>query len=84
MAAGFLALRAPPTRLLSYVVALCAASLKYYPVTLMILSVRERIMTFLAVNAAALCVIALFIVVYFPELAREFLSSPLGLTIVLL
>jgi hypothetical protein len=70
IAVGYLIMRPLPIRLLSYVVALFAASLKYYPITLMILTLRERIATFLAVNLAVLFMIALFVLTYFSELGR--------------
>src|SRR5215472_1719242 len=68
--AGSLALRASPARFLTYLIALFAAAVKYYPITLMILSVRERIDKFFAVNFAALCVIALFVAIYLPDIER--------------
>jgi hypothetical protein len=68
--AGFLALRAPPARLLAYVVALLAGMLKYYPVTLLILTFRERAWTFLAVNSVVVSLITLFVAYYFSDLAR--------------
>src|SRR5262249_33858264 len=69
--AGLLALRGPPTRLLSYPIALFAAlTLKYYPLTLMILAFRERITVFVAVNLAALSIVVIFALVYFSDLVR--------------
>jgi hypothetical protein len=68
--AGYLALRPSWTRYLAYVVALAAGLLKYYPLTLLALTFRERVSTFLAVNLAALCLILIFAAVYRSELER--------------
>jgi hypothetical protein len=68
--AGYLALRSPGARVLAYFVALAAGLLKYYPITLLVLTFRERVATFLAVNFAALCCILVFAAIYRSELER--------------
>ena len=68
--AGYLALRPAWTRYLAYGVALLAGLLKYYPLTLMVLTFRERVSRFLAVNLAAFCLILAFAAVYRSELER--------------
>ncbi|HKX09337.1 MAG TPA: hypothetical protein VJN67_14150, partial [Stellaceae bacterium] len=70
LVAGFLAMRASLARFLTYPIALFAAAVKYYPITVMILSVRERIANFVAINLAALCVVALFVTVYLSDIER--------------
>lgn len=71
MLVGFVALRAPPRRLLAYPIALFAALfLKYYPITLMILTFRERISLFFAINLTALSIVLLFVLAYFSDLER--------------
>jgi hypothetical protein len=67
---GFLALHGPPPRLLAYLITLLAAAVKYYPIILMILSVRERIGRFVAVNFGALSLCVVFVAVYYSDLAR--------------
>jgi hypothetical protein len=77
--AGLVALRGPPTRLLSYHIALFAAlTLKYYPLTLMILAFRERIAVFVAVNLGTLSIVVIFALIYFPDLARGIPLIPVG------
>ena len=68
--AGFLAGGLLPARLVAYLVALGAALIKYYPVTLLILSFRERIAVFLANGVAMAVLIALFLAAYFPDVER--------------
>jgi len=68
--AGFLAGGTPPARLLAYLTALFAALIKYYPLTLLILSFRERITVFLANGLAMAGLIALFLAAYLPDIER--------------
>ena len=65
LAAGFL-----PARLLGYLTALFAALLKYYPLTLLILSFRERVAVFLVNGLATAGLIALFLMAYLPDIER--------------
>jgi hypothetical protein len=76
---GFLALGALPARLLTYAFALFAALLKYYPLTLLILSLRERARIFIAVNLAVFAAIVFFIAFYLADLVRGIPLIPSGL-----
>jgi hypothetical protein len=67
---GFLAGGPLTARLLAYLAALFAALLKYYPVTLLILSFRERVAVFLANGLAMAGLIALFLAAYLPDIER--------------
>ena len=77
--AGYLALRSSWTRFLAYLIALAVGLLKYYPITLLVLTFRERVSTFLAVNLAALCCILMFAAVYRSELERSIPLIPSGI-----
>jgi hypothetical protein len=68
--AGYLALRPSWTRFLAYFVALVAGLLKYYPITLLVLTFRERVSTLLAMNLAAFCLTLVFAAVYRSEIER--------------
>jgi len=57
-------------RLLAYLAALFAALIKYYPITLLILSFRERVAVFLANGLAMAGLIALFLAAYLPDIER--------------
>jgi hypothetical protein len=70
LGAGNLALRSSRVRLLAYGVGLFAGLLKYYPLTLLALTVRERASTFFLVNLAALCLMVAFATVYHSEIER--------------
>jgi len=67
---GFLAGGPLTARLLAYLLALFAALLKYYPVTLLILSFRERVAVFLANGLAIAGLVALFFAAYLPDIKR--------------
>jgi hypothetical protein len=67
---GFLVGGSLTTRLLAYLAALFCALLKYYPVTLLILSFRERIAVFLANGLAMAGLVALFLAAYLPDIER--------------
>jgi hypothetical protein len=67
---GFLAGGLLPARLLAYLTALFAALIKYYPITLLILSFRERVAVFLANGLATAGLIALFLSAYLPDIER--------------
>ena len=67
---GFLAGGFLPARLFAYLTALFAALLKYYPLTLLILSFRERVGVFLATSLATAGLIALFFAAYLSEIER--------------
>ena len=75
---GFLAGGFLSARLLAYLTALFAALLKYYPLTLLILSFRERIAVFLANALAMTGLIALFLAAYLPDIARGWPLIPAG------
>lgn len=78
MLAGFLALRSSWFRLIAYLLALFAGLLKYYPLTLLTLTCRERPARFVAVNLVALALMLVFVVVYFPDLQRGLPLVPTG------
>src|SRR5216684_895135 len=61
-----------PVRLLAYFTALFAALIKYYPLTLLILSFRERVTVFLANGLAMVGFIALFLAAYLPDIELGF------------
>jgi hypothetical protein len=75
---GFLSGGFLPARLLAYLTALFAALLKYYPLTLLILSFRERMTVFLANALAMAGLVALFLAAYFPDIARGWPLIPVG------
>jgi hypothetical protein len=75
---GFLAGGFLPARLFAYLTALFAASLKYYPLTLLILSLRERVLVFLANGLLMAGLIALFLAAYLPEIERGWPLIPVG------
>jgi hypothetical protein len=70
LAAGLLARGPLPARVLGYLTALLAALIKYYPITLLILSFRERAAVFLANGLAMTVLIALFFAAYLPDIKR--------------
>ena len=70
LCAGFLAGGSLPARLVAYLVALGAALIKYYPITLLILSFRERVAVFLANGLAMAGLIVLFLAAYLPDVER--------------
>jgi len=76
--AATLALRSGAIRYLGYALALLAGLLKYYPMTLMAIAARERPVKLLAVTAATLVVVALFVVVAQGDLARALHLIPTG------
>src|SRR5260370_12293952 len=76
--AGFLAGGFLPARILGYLTALLAAVIKYYPLTLLILSFRERVTVFLANGVAMAGVIALFLWVYLPDIERGWATIAVG------
>ncbi len=70
MLTGFLALRSPAARLAALTVGLFAGLLKYYPLTLMALALRERPARFAAIGAAALAATLLFVAMHLSEIER--------------
>jgi hypothetical protein len=68
--AGFLALRSPRARLAAYAVGLFAGLLKYYPLTLMALALRERPARLVAIGVAALAAALLFAAAHLSEIER--------------
>lgn len=67
---AWLALRSSWVRFLAYPLALATGFLKYYPLTLMVVALRERISTFAALTIASLGLLAVFVAIYHGELAR--------------
>jgi hypothetical protein len=65
-------------RLLTYVPLLLATLLKYYPITLLCVTLRERWRAFLIVTAASIAVIAIFIATFRAELLASLPNIPGG------
>jgi hypothetical protein len=65
-----------PLRAAGYGVALLAGMLKFYPVTLLILAVRERLEVFVAVGIAALGVLAIWFALDGTEILRGMANIP--------
>lgn len=76
--AATLASRRGGFRLLGYGLVLLAGLLKYYPMAVMGLAVRERSKAFFAVAFAAACALAMFIVLDGDELVRALALIPNG------
>jgi hypothetical protein len=70
LAAGHLALRGGWARAGAYLLILLAAMIKYYPITLLVLTARERLPRFVAINAAMLAAAALLVWWYWAPMAR--------------
>jgi len=70
LAMGYLALRSSRWRFFAYGVGLVAGLLKYYPLTLLALTVRERVSTFVVVNVVALALVVAFAAGYHADIAR--------------
>lgn len=78
VAAGALMVRSWRLRLVGYGAALLAGLLKYYPMTLMMLAVRETPPRFLAVAAGAIVVVAIFLLAAGHDLVRALHLIPTG------
>jgi hypothetical protein len=76
MLAVTLTRRSMPLRMLGYAVALFAGMLKFYPITLLILAVRERLGVFIAVGLVASGVIVLWFVLDSGEILRGMANIP--------
>jgi len=76
--AGLLLLRHGGARIWAYAVIVAAALIKFYPAALLIVSLRERPRLFIAINAVAAVMLAVFIGVYHAELALAFAGLPRG------
>jgi len=74
--AGHLALRRIGPRLIAYLAIVLAACLKFYPLILLVLTMRERPRRFIAINAVALAVVALFAAHYYGALAETWKVLP--------
>jgi hypothetical protein len=70
LAAGCLAERGPAARMIGYGLALLSALLKYYPIMVLIVFFRERIVVFAAVALAAAGALAVFWAAYHAEIVR--------------
>jgi hypothetical protein len=70
LVAGLLARRGGIARGGAYLLILLAAMIKYYPVALLVLTVRERLPRFVAINAALLVALALLVWWYWEPMAR--------------
>ncbi|MBV9757310.1 MAG: hypothetical protein JO047_09670 [Alphaproteobacteria bacterium] len=78
LAFGFLSVRSLPARIAAYGLALAAALIKYYPLALLVLLVRERLAVFVAVVVATVTVLAAFAAGYASEVARGIPMIPGG------
>ncbi len=76
--AATLTLRSPAWRWLGYGCALLAGLLKYYPMMLLVIAVRERPRMFFAVAATATLLLALFIATSLEPLRRALSLIPTG------
>jgi hypothetical protein len=68
--------RSARLRMLGYAVALLAGMLKFYPVTLLILAVRERLGAFIAIGVVASGVIGLWFMLDSDEILRSMANIP--------
>ena len=73
-----LAARKPLLRYLGYAAALFAGLLKYYPLAVMAIALRERSGRFLAIALASLAVTALFVAAVWDDLWKAFGNIPEG------
>lgn len=78
LAAGLLAERGLPGRMIGHGLALLSALLKYYPLMVLIILFRERIAVFVAVAVVAAGSAAAFWVVYDDEIVRGWAQIPAG------
>jgi hypothetical protein len=77
-AAGRLMLSVPAARMVGYALVMLAAFLKFYPITLMVLALRERPRVFVAIALTATAALALFLVHYRTGLAMAMALTPNG------
>ncbi|HZL59282.1 MAG TPA: hypothetical protein VFC38_06250 [Stellaceae bacterium] len=75
---GALLLRPGRARLAGYALFVVAALTKFYPAALLFVTLRERSRLFIAVNAAAVALLALFVAAYHVELAAAVAHVPHG------
>jgi hypothetical protein len=78
LSVGMLLTRKLPQRLLGYLVILLVGLLKFYPLTLLILVIRERLLTCIAIVAVTLGSLILFYAEYRDELLEMALNLPSG------
>jgi hypothetical protein len=76
MLAVTLTRRSMPLRIVGYAVALLAGMLKFYPITLLILAVRERLGVFIAIGLVSTGVIVLWFVFDSSEIFRGMANIP--------
>jgi hypothetical protein len=76
--ASALARRGPWLRMLGYAIALLAGMLKFYPITLLILAVRERLAVFVAIGITALCMIAVWVALDGGDILRAMANIPVS------
>ncbi|GAN96886.1 hypothetical protein Geu3261_0123_002 [Komagataeibacter europaeus NBRC 3261] len=76
--AATLVCRSDKWRLLGYGCALLAGLLKYYPMTLMLIATRERPGRFMAIAAASIITVAVFVIVTWHDLVRALSLIPTG------
>lgn len=72
VAAAPLAVAPWPRRTGCYAIAIFAGLLKYYPLALLLLTLREKPKRFLGISVASLFVLAGFVLLYRPELVENF------------
>jgi hypothetical protein len=78
LAVGFLSVRSRAARLAAYGLALVAALIKYYPLSLLVLLARERAAVVAAVLGATVAALALFVAGYRSEIVRGLPMIPGG------
>jgi hypothetical protein len=76
--AASLSCRGPGLRLVGYGAALLAGLLKYYPMTLLVLSTRERPARFIGVAVGSLTIVLIFVATMGEDLARALRLVPAG------
>jgi len=76
--AGLFLPRVSPARFLAYPLIVIAALIKFYPVVLLALGLRERPRVFAILAAASVAVLALFVAAYYTELRAALANVPEG------
>jgi hypothetical protein len=76
--AGVLLTRSSSARFLAYPLIVVAALIKFYPVVLLALGLRERPRVFALIATISLAVLALFTVAYYTELRAALANVPVG------
>src|SRR5262249_47503187 len=65
-----------PLRLLGYVIGFFVSLLKFYPITMMMLAVRENVRRFICLTLISTCSLGLFVYEYFSDILRVLQLTP--------